>query len=235
MKRIFCFLIAFSVLASTVCSGITIDELFNKIEANKNKIKDMQADITTKITSTAKGMKSMEQKGHIWTKGTDKTKMELYSPMKQITINNGEKVAMISPATGKKTVQDLPKSAQADGAQQKNDEMGLAKAKERFDFSLAAQSGGYLLTGKPKEKNKFMGKMELFIDGSKMVPTKISMFSPDGKLINQTTIEYAELAGVWIGVKNISSVTMPNGSMKVEMTYSNVKVNQGIGDSEFKI
>ena len=80
-----------------------------------------------------------------------------------------------------------------------------------------------------------MGKMEIYVDSARMVPTKISIYTPHGKLINSTEIEYKKIAGVYVVYKNTSSVNLPNGSMKVEMVYSNLKVNEGIKDEEFEI
>lgn len=213
-------------------NAITIEELFTKLQGNQGKIRDMQADITTKMTSSMKGMQGMEQKGHIWTKGNDKSKMEIYSPMKQTTITNGDQMAVIMPDTGQKHIQDLSKTP---NAQNNSPQMNLEKAKEKFDFSVKQQSGGYLITGYPKDNNKFMGKMEIFVDYSKMAPTNIKMFNPSGQLMNETKIEYQNVSGVYVVYKNTSKVNLPNGKMDMVMTYSNVKVNQGISDSVFDI
>ncbi|MFC1496799.1 outer membrane lipoprotein carrier protein LolA, partial [Candidatus Margulisiibacteriota bacterium] len=213
--------------------AITVDELIKQIQSNRSAIKDMQADISTTITSSMQGMKTMVQKGHIWTKGTDKSKTEMYSPVKQITITNGDMMAMISPDTGQKQVQDLSKIKGHQG--QQGGTMDLESAKEKFDFSMKTTSGGYVITGVPKDDNKFMGKMEVFVDSTKLVPTKISIYTPNDKLINETNIEYKKIAGVYVAYKNSSTVNLPNGKMKVEMVYSDIKVNEGIKDEEFEI
>jgi hypothetical protein len=79
------------------------------------------------------------------------------------------------------------------------------------------------------------------------------MYSPsvasakEGKLMSQSEIEYqrfsisyseapsiARSEGVWVMTKTISNVSMPMGSMKMEMKYENIKVNQGLKDQEFE-
>ena len=60
-------------------------------------------------------------------------------------------------------------------------------------------------------------------------------FSIHGKLMSQSEINYEKISDIWVPVKNLSNVTTPAGQMKVEMEFSNVKVNKGIGDEEFKI
>lgn len=232
MKKIlFGFLIV--SLFISVSSALTIDELFSKLQENKGKIQNLQADITTSITSNVKGMKSMEQKGHIWTKSVDKSKTEMYSPMKQITIVNGTMMAMISPDTGQKQIQDLSKVKGYE--KNKNQEMDFEKAKEKFSFSMKEEKGGFIITGIPKDDNKFMGKMEVYVNSAKMAPSKINIYNPTGKLINSTSIEYKQISGVNVPYKNTSQVNLPNGSMKVEMVYENIKVNEGISDKEFAI
>lgn len=234
MKKVFCLLLLFLVFTATACSAITIDELFTKLQANKTKITDMQADIITKMTSSMKGMQGMEQKGHIWTKGSDKSKMEISSPMRQTTITNGDKMAVIMPDTGQKHVQDLSKTAGPQDSKTAG-QMDLEKAKEKFDFSVKEQSGGYLITGYPKDNNKFMGKMEIFVDSSMMVPAKIKMFNPAGQVLSETQIEYKQISGVYVVYRNTSKISLPNGKMTMEMGYSEIKVNEGIKDEEFEI
>ncbi|MFC1496745.1 outer membrane lipoprotein carrier protein LolA [Candidatus Margulisiibacteriota bacterium] len=246
MKKILLTILALLIASAAVSSALTLDELFNRLQANKGKIKSMQADISTTITSTVKEMNTMVQKGHIWTKGTDKSKTEMYSPTKQITITNGDMMAMISPDTGQKQIQDLSKikghqGQPASSAGRQGGTMDLEAAKEKFDFSLRTLAPStldpcpYIITGIPKDDNKFMGKMEVYVDSAKMVPTKISIFTPTGKLMNETKIEYKKIAGVYVAYKNSSSVNLPNGSMKVEMVYSGIKINEGINDKEFEI
>ncbi|OGC04802.1 hypothetical protein A2276_02425 [candidate division WOR-1 bacterium RIFOXYA12_FULL_43_27] len=221
------------LFAATISQAVTIDELFAKLKDNQGKIKDMQADVTTKMVSNAKGMKEMTQKGHIWTKGKDKSKMEITSPQKQISITNGTKVAMIMPDTGQKYVQDLSKTPE--GQKQESGQMDFEKAKEKFNFSVKDVSRGFLIIGFPKGNNKLMGKMEVFVNSSKLVPEEIRVFGANNKKISDTRIEYKEIKGILVASRSFSMVSMPNGEMKIDMVYDNIKINENIPDSVFDV
>jgi outer membrane lipoprotein-sorting protein len=156
--------------------------------------------------------------------------------MRQITITNGDKMVIIDSETGQKMVQDLKKMREKSGlGTVTGGQMGLDKAKEYFDLSLAQKGGDYVIAGVPKKENKFLGKMEFYVDGDKWVPIKIYMYDAKGKLMSQSTIEYQQVAGLYVPVKNISNISTPMGKMAVEMTFENIKVNEGIGDGEFKV
>lgn len=239
MKKIvaFCFVTVF-FLASVAVADLSLDEVIKNLQANQAKVKDMYAETSTTILSnmtlpgqTGKGPQKMVQRGKMWTKGETKSKIEMLSPMKQTTITNGDKMAVINPETGQKMEQDLKKLK----GPERQAQMSLEKAKEYFDLSAAKKGDEYIVTGVPKKENKFLGKMEFYVDASRWVPVKIFMYDAKGRPLSQSEIEYSQISGVWVPAKNKSIVTTPAGKMEIEMEFSNVKVNKGIGDDEFKI
>lgn len=234
--------LAFLMIATMATATMSVESLLTKIREGQNKVKDLQADITTIIKSDMGGKKEAEQKGHIWIKGEDKSKMEMVSPLKQISITSGKKMAVINPETGQKYVQDLEamrkKTGQVDLGKNMMDQ---TKALEYFNLSVREVSsffGGakeYVIVGIPKEKNKFLGKVEFTVDAQKYVPTRIDIYNPQGNLVSSSTIEYAKLKDIWVIAKNISEVKLPSGKMKMEMRFENIRLNEGIPDKEFKI
>jgi outer membrane lipoprotein-sorting protein len=240
-KKLFlavCFFLAIQFLASA--QDLTVEDVIQKLQANQSKIQDMYAETTTTIISNIsvpgakdKGPQEMTQKGRIWTKG-NKSKMEQLSPTKQITINDGKQMAVINPDTGQKYVQDLRK-LQGGGVPNQAGGTDFEKAKEYFEFSVKRGGTGYIITGVPRKQNKFLGKMEFYVDSDKWVATRIMMYGAKDKLMSQSEIEYEEISGVWVPTKNVSSVNSPIGKMNIEMVYENVRVNKGMSDGEFKI
>jgi outer membrane lipoprotein-sorting protein len=218
-----------------------LKNIIDKIRVNQSKINDMYAETTSTITSNVaieKGVpKKMVQKGKMWTKGKDKSKIEMTSPMRQITIINGDKMAVINPDTGKKRIKDLKK----EGSLQPSRDMNLEKAMEYFDLSASkSESGEHVITGIPKITNKFIGKMEFYIDQLRWVPVKILMYNPSGKLLSQSKIEYNQVKTgdgkkVWAPVKNNSTVNTPVGEMGMVTEFGNIKINEGVGDGEFNV
>ncbi|OGB90163.1 hypothetical protein A2625_04190 [candidate division WOR-1 bacterium RIFCSPHIGHO2_01_FULL_53_15] len=244
MKKAFLFLCFFAAicLSASLAAPLSLNEVIKNLQSNQSKIKDMYAETKTTITSNmvmpgqeTKGPQKMVQKGKMWTKGESKSKIEMLSPMKQTTVTNGDKMAIINPETGQKMVQDL-KRLKGQGTGGKGQEsMSLEKAKEFFDLSVAEKDGGYVITGVPKKDNKFLGKMQFFVDPTKWVPVKIVMYDAKGKPMSQSEIEYKKVSDIWVPEKNKSLVTTPMGKMEVEMEFSNIKVNKGISDGEFKV
>ena len=235
-------LFSFLIVLSASSSDLALDDVIKNIQSNQSKIKDMYAETTTIITSNIKmpgaaekGPQKMVQKGKMWSKGEGKSKIEMISPMKQVTITNGDKMAVIYPETGQKVIQDLKKLRDKSGMSDASKQMSLEKAKEFFDLSAKAKDNGYVITGIPKKENKFLDKMEFYVDGEKWVPIKILLYGPKDKLISQSEIEYQKISDVWVPVKNLSNISTPAGTMKVEMEFSNIKINKGISDKEFNI
>ena len=240
-KKMASFVLIFFLAVSIVSAAdLSLEELMKKAQVNQTQIKDMYAETETTMVSNmkmpgqaSKGPQKMVQTGKMWTKGTDKSKIEMLSPTKQTTIRNGDKMAIINPETGQKMVQDLSKMKGPMANQ--NQDMSLEKAMEYFNLSVKKDGDNYVVVGIPRDSNKFMSKMEFYIEAARWLPTKILMYGGDGKLLSRSIIEYEKISDVWVPTKNISSVNTPMGKMDVEMVYMNVKVNEGISDKEFVI
>lgn len=243
MKKLFVgLLVCLSVslfVGSMAAADLSLDEIFGKIQANQDKIKDMYAETKTTIVSDLKipgaqteGPQKMVQTSKMWSKGETKSRIEMLSPVKQTTINNGDKTAIIDPA-GRKTVKDM-------GKLRGKDDLGgsgvsLEKVKSQFNLSSRKTWNEYIVTGVPKKENKFLARIEFRIDPNKMAPTRIFMYGPKDKLLSRSEIEYQQIAGLWVPKKNKSLLNTPAGRMDVEVEFMNVKVNQGVSDKEFEI
>lgn len=240
-KKLSVLLAVLCVLSAPALSAdLKVKEVFDKIQLNQSKIKDMYAETKTIITSSflktgSNAPKEMVQTGKLWTKGKKKSKIEMLSPMKQVTITNEDKMEIVNVETGQKMIQDLKKMGKGMWHEQQETGMELEKAMEYFDLSAAKQGDDYVITGIPKKKNKMIGKMEFLIDGKRWIPVKITLYGIKNELISQSDLQYNEVSGVWVPVKNISMVSTPAGKMKMEMEYSNIKVNRGIEDKVFAI
>ena len=236
MKRIIglliCFLIGFCAFA--IDAGV--EDILMKVSTNQSLIKDMQADITTIIKSDMKGKMEREQTGRIWIKGEDKTKIEMIKPVKQVTITSGDKMMMNDPVTGQKMIRDLKKMRQETGQPDLGQgSMDKKKMLDYFDLKLKNVSGAVVIEGKPKKANKFLGRVDFTVDTSRNLPVKIEIYTPEGKLVSTTNIDYTKIKNIWVITKSSSEVKLPMGAMKAEMRYDNIKLNEGIADSVFKI
>ncbi|MCX5727134.1 MAG: outer membrane lipoprotein carrier protein LolA [Candidatus Saganbacteria bacterium] len=237
IKGIISSAVLFLLLFSTVSYALTIEQLIEKVKVNQAKILDMKAEITTTMTSNIQGNDyKLIQKGKLWTKNPNKSKIEVLSPVHQITITNGNIITVVSPDSGQKMVQDISEMKGKTGMPDAGDMMNISKALEYFNLTTAqTDTGAYLITGTPKEKNDFLGKMEFLLDPAKYVFTQISIFNPQGGLISLSKVEYANISNCWVPMKNNSTITMPTGGMNMEMVFENLQVNKGIADTEFEV
>jgi outer membrane lipoprotein-sorting protein len=249
IKKALILLIVILRPSAVFAADISPEALITKLKEAQSLVKDLQADTKTVITSNisipgapSKGTQTVTQTGHIWQKGADKSKVEITSPMKQITITNGSMMTMIDPNTGQKTTQDLSK---VQGAGSTGQGMDATKALDYFNLTVSTNEAGtgeakvYVISGTPKEANQFLGRIDFFIDAEKYIPIRISIYTPKGALMSLSEMEYepvevSSAETVYVPKKIKSVVTMQMGSINTEMDYENIKVNQGIKDSVFE-
>lgn len=239
-----------AVLALSVCvatfafaADLRLEDVIKNIQSNQTKLKDVYMESTTTVTSNismpgarSKGPQKMVQKAKMWSKGENKGRLETISPMKQTTITNGDKMVMINEETGQKVVQDLKKMRQKnDLPEQQTNGVSLEKLKQYFNLSVRKQDNFYVITGVPRQTNKLISKLEFYVDTDKWVPAKILMYNQKGALMSQSDIEYQKISDIWVPVRNVSNMSTPGGEMKVVIEFSNIRVNKGIGDEEFKV
>ena len=223
------FLLLF-VSSFSFASDLFLEDLVSNLKANQDKIKDMYCEMNTTIRQGTGS--PMTQSAKMWTKGEDKSRMEMESPVKQTVIRNGDKSAIID-SSGHKTVNDVNNSTMGSmGSQSKID---IEKLKKAFDPKVKATDDGYIIEGTPKEKNQFLGKMEIYIDSENWVSTKILIYDTHDKVITQTQIDYKEISGAFVPVKSLTESKTMGMNMTIDVKFENVKVNQGISDSKFEI
>jgi len=243
MKKLFALALFFTLVFTANCYAATLDpeiqNILSKIKDNQALVKDFQADISTVIKSSKK---SMEQKGHIWVKGENNSKIESYEPVKQTTITNKDKILMLDPTTGQKMVQDLKQLRAKSGDQSLGKSpTNQAAAMEYFNLKKKAINSSFfggkeiVLEGTPKAKGKFFGTVNFYIDAQRYLPTKIEIIDHDGNKLSTAKIDYQNIKNAWVISKSKSEINVPSGKMEIEMKFSNIKVNEGISDKEFKI
>jgi outer membrane lipoprotein-sorting protein len=107
-KKATALVVLMTLLFASQATALTIEQLIEKVKVNQAKIIDMKAEITTTMTSNIQGNDyKMIQKGKLWTKNPNKSKIEVLSPVHQITITNGNIITVVSPDSGQKMVQDI--------------------------------------------------------------------------------------------------------------------------------
>ena len=223
------FLLLF-VSSFSFASDLFLKDLVSNLKANQDKIKDMYCEMNTTIRQGTGS--PMTQSAKMWTKGEDKSTMEMLTPVKQTVIRNGDKFVTID-TRGQKTVNDIKDASMRNAS--RNSNIDIEKFKETFDLKVKATDDGYIIEGTPKEKTQFLGKMEIYVDGKNWVSTKILIYDSHDKVITQTQIDYKEISGVLVPVKSLTESKMMGMNMTIEVKFEDVKVNQGIEGGVFKL
>jgi len=223
------FLLLF-VSSFSFASDLFLEDLVSNLKANQDKIKDMYCEMNTTIRQGTGS--PMTQSAKMWTKGEDKSRMEMLTPVKQTVIRNGDKFVTID-TRGQKTVNDIKDASMRNAS--RNSNIDIEKFKETFDLKVKATDDGYIIEGTPKEKTQFLGKMEIYVDGKNWVSTKILIYDSHDKVITQTQIDYKEISGVLVPVKSLTESKMMGMNMTIEVKFEDVKVNQGIEGGVFKL
>ncbi|MFH2033634.1 MAG: outer-membrane lipoprotein carrier protein LolA, partial [Candidatus Margulisiibacteriota bacterium] len=226
MRKVLVFSFAVLMVAGVASADLTVDEIIANIQSRQGVIEDMSADTVTKITSSIKGAPEMTQKGKILTKYPDKSRVEVFSPAHQVTITDGSKVTVIDKTTGQRYENEMAEGQMANSGGQADFE----KAKEYFNFEAEQAADSYIITGTPRDDNKLIGKMEFYVNAETWQPKMVKVYTPAGQLISQSELFYTDFDGIPVMTKNISTVSMPQGQMRMEMSYENVKVNQGVDE-----
>ena len=114
--------------------------------------------------------------------------------------------------------------------------MDPTKALDHFNLKIVSENDeGIILEGTPKEENKFLSKMRFVFSSETFLPNEVVVFGSGGKQLSDSTITYEKISDVYVPIENSSTVTLPQGSMVVDVLFSNVKVNQKIADSLFEV
>src|SRR3989339_1763709 len=239
MKKLL-FVLTFLLGATCLLAAdLSLDDLIKKLEASKSQVKDFYAETSTKMYSdikfNQKGKASQsEQKGKLWQKGKDKTKIELLTPKRLIMVRQGREVVTFDPVTGQK----MRSSLDDDDKKQLGEPTGeftLERAKKIFTLSVRKQGNDYIVTGIPKQQQGMVGKMEIYINSSRWLPDKIIIYDLQGKKFGESKMEYQQVNNIWVLKKTYSVNNTPIGKMEITMEYSNTKVNQGLDDKEFEV
>jgi outer membrane lipoprotein-sorting protein len=114
--------------------------------------------------------------------------------------------------------------------------MDQTQALDYFNLTLKKEDKkSAVIEGKPKKPNKFIDKVEFVIDTERNLPVEVKIFNAKGSQISGSKLEYKRIKNIWVLSRNNAQVVSPQGNMEVEMDFSNIKINEGISDKEFKI
>lgn len=236
-KVLFLVVILFA-FTTAAFADVSVSDVISKIRDNQSKIKDFSAKVTTTLKSD-NNKKAMRQTGLIFIKDKQKNRMEMLEPMKQITIVDKDKMMVLNPDTGKKTIQDLKKLRKQTG-QSDLGQNPLDQTKMLDYLNLSIEEKGiikksFIITGIPKDKKMPAGKIKFYVDGNDFIPQKIELYNAEDKLLTSSELTYTKIENILVITNTSSWILVPNGKIFVEMKFEDIKVNKGLSDQLFEI
>lgn len=207
-------------------------EIASGISANLKKITDFRANVEIILTSD-----NIEERssGKLYFKAPDKYRVELYFPKKQLIVANGAILVIQDPVSSKQIKQNLSRLSE-------KETMALPfipdinRYFDLFNFSIQSQSNtSILLKGEPRDKNRNIGKIDLYCDPKNNVPTRIVSYNKKGSLVSLREIRYLEIDNLIVPSRSYAMAILPSGTIQADIEYKNIRINTNIPDSQFKI
>ena len=217
---------------NSIYSVDSVDGIFNRLEENTAKMQDMVANINQTVFMMGRNIVTI---GKTYMKKPDLMKMEITSPQKQtMVINAKEKMMYIKMENGQVMKQKMPNTENFSNISFKFDKKNL---KKNFNIRLLEEKGSLAtIELLPKDEKNTM-ELILTIDTSKGVITKT--VTKDEKSGLDMTVEFSDFEKInnkyWMAKTIVTTTNTGGNNMKTIVKYSNIKINQGLKDEEFKI
>jgi outer membrane lipoprotein-sorting protein len=220
--------------------AFTVDEIISKLEQNKNRIMDIQADVVLEIE--VDGIKTVQEM-KMWSKG-DKTRIEFDEDQDvnglPKTVITDDRRMIIETSRGKEVI-DIKETDQKE-AEARNDiiPLGFELQKEignflrESDVNIMSERGNEItLSIIPKQLNQLMQKLDMVVDIEKGVISQQKIYSNMG--ISFCKMEYEQKDNAWVLSKFIMISSYGQmGTSKIKTEYKNIQVNSGIEDIIFE-
>ena len=234
MLKIIALIITMVVLTALPCRAAekTAYEITSGISENLGKVSDFKANVEIILTND-----NIEEhsSGKLYFKSPDRYRVELFFPKKQIVIANGSQLVIIDPVSSKQIRQDISRLSE-------KETMALPfipdinKYLSLFNFSIQGHDGdSVLLKGEPRDKNRNIGRIDLYCDTASNVPSRIVSYNRKGSLVSLREIKYLEIGKLAVPSRSYAMAILPSGTIQADIEYKNIKVNSNLPDSLFRI
>jgi hypothetical protein len=216
------------VLLSSFLHALTPDEVIQKITAQRTLLNDWSAIYTQEISGSLLGKGDVEM-GRITVKG-DHTRKDIQRPIRKTRIQTPLLTLEKDEASGEVVATDLSQKTGPMGTPRMTPEEAL----RQFSFQVVSETDAEIVLEGVHESVR----MAVVVDAVLFVPTRMTMDLPAGTRMTMTQ-RYAVISEIPMLVGSETSIDMRMGTraetMKVVLTYKNLKVNTGVLDAVFKL
>jgi len=223
----------------------TVEEVLQKVADNYARIYDFKADMT--LSSTLDGRPfGVTEYCRYYFKAPNKEKTESFSDSQRTAkteaiIMDGSLMYLVNVVNKIIQKADLLEEAGISGAQFNQMDIFynqsnffnthlVTKNDARTDFNNSIIT----LDAVPREQSVLYSKLELYIDYSKGVLLKSSLFKDNSLIQTQETLKTVQTSqGAWLPTKMQKTPSLEAGAFITTMDYNNPQVNIGLSDSDF--
>jgi len=210
----------------------TLKEITQKLQEQTEQIKTLEADIQTVLsTPLINDGEPTIMESKLYKKGKDKTRTEITTPSAQIMVVNGTTIYAKDVDSGQ--VVKTEKKYSPDQFDPNSDFLDLERYLKDYDLKVTQKAEILQIEGKPKQTSKMIKRLTLDLDSKDFQVKKIIIYNLKDQPLFTITLKYEDFNGISVPVYTNADMNSIIGSMKIEMTYSNVKVNQPLDDRLF--
>ena len=213
-------------------------EILQKMDAQAATIKDKEADVVMEMINNKTG-KVRTRKAVLKQKMPYKTLFRFTYPPSQAGIGTlslpGNIVYLYMPAFGKpKKISKIANSGAFSRSDFSTKDMGPKNWAANYTATiLSINDTAYVLRLIPRNKENVYSKLIVTVNKLHYFPEKIIYYNPQGRAVKRADNQYAKIGNLWYN--RVASMTNLLKNHTTRIIDSNVKLNQGLKDSEFTV
>ncbi len=213
-------------------------EILHKMDVQAATIKDKTADVVMEMINNRTG-KIKIRKAILKQKMPYKTLFRFTYPHSQAGIGTlslpGGIVYLYMPAFGQpKKISNLANGGAFSQSDFTTEDMGPKNWTKNYTATiLSTNDTAYVLNLRPKGQNRKYLKLVVTVNKKHFFPERITYYNLRGKIMKEADYQYEKAGNLW----NAKVVSMTNFSKAhtTRIISSNVKLNQGLKDSDFTV
>lgn len=228
-KCCFFFTFLMGLLATHICHATSVDDIIQKVIAQREKVKDWSALYTQKTMGDGLMSQEMIEMGKITVKG-DMVRKDIQRPLRRTIVQSNHLRMEKDLATGEVISTDLSQDVARTGLPRLTPETAF----QQISFRLVSENMSvFCLEGQLASVT-----VRMTIDRNAYVPIAMDMQLPGGATMRMQH-QYERVEDMPMLSQLDTTVEMVIGNqpaiMRVHLLYKNIKPNRGISDAFFRL
>jgi len=231
-------LITFLMVGPSALSAQNVTAILHKMDAQYATIKDKEADVVMEMINDKTG-KVKTRKAILKQKRPYKTLFRFTYPPSQAGIGTlslpGNIVYLYMPAFGKpKKISNMANSGAFSRSDFTTEDMGPKNWAKNYSATiLSTNDTAYILSLVPKSKNNKYAKLVVTVNKQHFFPQRVAYYNRKDELTKEADYQYEKTGNLWN--TRVASMTNYVKEHTTRIINSNVKLNQGLTDSDFTV